>query len=292
MEYAVRTSQLHNYKIPILHFDNGEMSERDIKMRLCSQLSGVSYYFISTGKFRRNEEMTRKVREVWKYVKEIPFYYYQVGGMSPEQMVNELKKFYFTKVGRYNKETGEPNNLIFSFDYIKQIMGNEYKKQYEAVGEMVQRFKTCIQSDIVDDKGLPVIAMLTSVQSNRSGIVGNRKSDELIDDDGQVALSDQISQQVSYLFLLRNKTMDETVNEPNFGTHKLIPLKTRFLGENNHRAQDLIKFPDGSLRRNCIHLNIDGFNVEEVGDTVDLLNTLNKKRSFESGGTDDEGVNL
>jgi len=300
MESCVKTTQLYNYEIPIIHFDNGEMSKMDIEMRLCSQLSRIPLWYIRTGKWRNNEEFSKKIREVWKYVKNIKFNYYQVSGLSPEQMVNELKKFYFSKIGRYNKETGIPNQLIFSFDYIKQTTGmSEYRKMYELVGEMIQRFKTAIQSDIVDDKGLPVISMFTSVQSNRTGIVGNKKSDELSDDDGQISLSDQIGQQVSQLFLLRKKTIDELVSEPNFGTHKFINLKPRNMGKEAERANTLVKIRTSKgeelLVKNCIHLNIDGFNVDEIGDTVDLVNSLDVKRNLDPNSnqnSDDEGTNL
>jgi hypothetical protein len=280
MQYCIKTSVLYDNKIPILHFDNGEMTRKDLQMRQCSTLSGVPLFFIETGKWRNNQDFVRRIRAVWPIVRNMKFDYLPVGGMAPDQMISELKRYYFGKVGRYNKETGEPNRLIFSFDYLKPPEGGGfYQKEYEVIGEIVQKFKTAIQTDIVTDKGEPVVSMFTSVQSNRTGIVNNKKSDELSDNEGQVSMSDRIIQYVSHLFLLRKKTTDELVNESNFGTHKLINLKARSLGMNKDRAIDLIKMPNSSLKRNDLHFEFKNFVIEEKGDTVDLIDSLSTKRS-------------
>jgi len=76
------------------------------------------------------------------------------------------------------------------------------------------------------------------------------------------------------MFILRQKTLDETANEPNFGTHKLINVKSRHLGAEYMRAINPVRMPDGSLRKNAINLQMEGFNVEERGDMVDLVRAL------------------
>ena len=120
--------------------------------------------------------------------------------------------------------------MILSFDYIKttsEKSGN--KSEWQVVGEMVDKFKKLIQRDITFD-GEPVIAMMTSVQSNRSGITNNRTSDNIVEDESIVSLSDRITQFSSHLFSLRQKTMDELAEEDNqYGTHRLTCFKYRHL---------------------------------------------------------------
>jgi len=237
-------------------------------VRQCSALSGVSANLLETGQWRQaGEEIVNKVRAVWKEVKKIKFYYYNVGGMSVDNMTATLRRFYYSKIGR-----GNP--MIFSFDYIKTTFENNgAKSEWQIVGEMVDKFKKTIQKEILSDGG-PVIPMITSVQSNRQGIVNNRQAQDVIDDESIVSLSDRITQFCSHMFILRQKTLDETANEPNFGTHKLINVKSRHLGSEYMRAINPVRMPDGSLRKNAINLQMDGFNVEERGDMVDLVRAL------------------
>ena len=179
-------------------------------------------------------------------------------------MISIIKRFYYSQVGR-----GNP--MFLSFDYIKTTFeksGN--KNEWQVVGEMVDKFKKLIQSEILDG-GKPLISLITSVQSNRSGITTNRSADSIVDDESIVSLSDRITQFSSHFFSLRQKTLDELDAEGDFGTHKLTCLKYRHLGENVHRATQPVRMEDGSLKRNCIHLKIDNFDVSEKGDHQDMI---------------------
>ena len=266
MDFCTKLSS--QYSVPVLHFDNGEMSKEELIVRQCSALSGVSANLLETGQWRQaGEEVVSKVRSVWKVLKNIKFYYYNVGGMSVDNMTATLRRFYYSTIGR-----GNP--MIFSFDYIKTTFENNgSKSEWQIVGEMVDKFKKTIQKEILSDGG-PVIPMITSVQSNRSGIVNNRQAQDVADDASIVSLSDRITQFCSHMFILREKTLDETANEPNFGTHKLINIKSRHLGSEYMRAINPVRMPDGSLRKNAINLHMDGFQVEERGDMVDLVAAL------------------
>ena len=80
---------------------------------------------------------------MWPKIKDLKFYYYNVGGMDVDSMVSTLKRFYYSKVGRGNK-------MVFSFDYIKtssERMNN--KSEWQIVGEMVDKFKKCVQKEIL-----------------------------------------------------------------------------------------------------------------------------------------------
>ena len=139
--------------------------------------------------------------------------------MEVDNIINTLKRFYYSKVGRGNK-------MIFSFDYIKTSSEKSNKNEWQVVGEMVDKFKKCIQKEILED-GNPVIPMITSVQSNRYGITNNRNAQNIIDDESVVSLSDRIIHFCSHMFILWSKSNDEIIDEhDSFGTHKLInPLK-------------------------------------------------------------------
>jgi replicative DNA helicase len=248
MDYSTKVSA--KYDVPVLHFDNGEMSKEELIIRQCAALSGVPSYLLESGRWREaGAETVQKVRAVWQKVKNLQFYYYNVGGMDVDSMINTLKRFYYSTVGRGNK-------MIFSFDYIKTSSdsGGGNKNEWQLVGEMVDKFKKCIQKEILED-GNPVIPMITSVQSNRSG--------------------------------LRQKTNDEVVEEgPQFGTHKLINVKCRHLGKDIAGAIEPVQVDD-NLRKNFINLAFKNFNITECGDLRDIVDFRNTGGNLVGSETSD-----
>ena len=182
-------------------------------------------------------------------------------------MTNTLKRFYYSKVGRGNR-------MVFSFDYIKTSSEQSNKNEWQLVGEMVDKFKKCIQKEILED-GDPVIPMITSVQSNRSGITTNRNAQNIIDDESIVSLSDRITQFCSHMFILRQKTHDEVADDgAQFGTHKLINVKARHLGNDIAGAVEPVQVDD-NLRKNFVNLEFKNFNITERGDLRDIVNFRN-----------------
>jgi replicative DNA helicase len=271
MDFCTKVSAINN-NIPVLHFDNGEMSKEELIIRQCSAISGVPMHLLETGRWRQaGEEIVNKVRKTWNKIKNLKFYYYNVAGHSIDSMLNIIRRFYYSEIGRGNK-------MIFSFDYIKTT----YERQngassWETVGRMVDKFKQLIQKELCFNDA-PTVAMLTSVQSNRLGITNNRSAENVVDDESIVSLSDQITQFCSHLFLLRQKTMDEIQSEPEgFGTHKLICLKYRWLGKDVHRALQPVEMPDGSKRKNYINLHMENFALEERGDLQDLVDHMDSE---------------
>ncbi len=263
MDYATKVAL--KYDVPVLHFDNGEMSKEELIMRQCAAHSGVPMHLLESGRWRQaGEDVVAKVRSVWPRIKGLKFYYYNVGGMDVDTMVNTLKRFYYSTVGRGNR-------MVFSFDYIKtsnESSGN--KNEWQVVGEMVDKFKKCIQKEVLED-GDPVIPMITSVQSNRSGITTNRNSQNVVDDESIVSLSDRITQFCSHMFILRKKTDDEIELEGRgFGTHKLVNVKARHLGRDIAGAIEPVQVED-SLRKNFINLDFKNFNITEQGDLREIV---------------------
>tara|TARA_B100000212_G_scaffold342604_1_gene331202 strand:+ start:6515 stop:8035 length:1521 start_codon:yes stop_codon:yes gene_type:complete len=268
MDFCTKTSRAYN-DVPVLHLDNGEMSQEEIIDRQCAAITGVPLHLIETGKWRSaGKEIVQKMRDGLAKINNSQFYYYNVGGLSVDNMVSLVRRFYYSRVGRGNK-------MILNFDYIKTTFENfNSKSEWQVVGEMVDKFKRLIQKDIVFEKE-PMISMMTSVQSNRAGIVGNRNSNSIIDDESIVSLSDRITQFSSHLFSLRKKTADELQNEhEDFGSHRLTCLKHRHLGEDVSRALSLVEMPDGNKVRNAINLDVVNFNITDKGDMKDLADSM------------------
>lgn len=279
MHYATWVSA--KYDVPVLHFDNGEMSKEELIFRQCSSLSGVPMHLLESGQWRHaGEDVVRKVRETWNIIKPLKFYYYNVGGMDVDSMVNTLKRTYLSKVGRGNK-------MLFSFDYIKTTSESSVNKnEWQVVGEMVDKFKKCIQKEILHE-GDPIIPMITSVQSNRYGITNNRTAQNVVDDESVVSLSDRIIQFCSHMFIMRNKTPDEIESEGRqFGTHRLINVKSRHLGNDIAGALEPVLIGD-TLRKNAVNLEFRNFKISECGDLRDVARSLNGEAEIEASEPED-----
>jgi hypothetical protein len=144
---------------------------------------------------------------------------------------------------------------------------------------------TTPQKEILHD-GNPVIPMITSVQSNRSGITNNRQSQNIIDDESIVSLSDRITQFCSHMFILRNKTVDEIESEGrSFGTHKLINVKARHLGKDIAGAVEPVRVGD-TLRKNFINLEFKNFCITERGDLRDIARVAEGNMELEENESD------
>lgn len=293
LDFVTKVSRRYN-DVPILHFDNGEMSRLELQMRQCASLSKVPLHLIETGKWRNSSytdpctnehfssrQVREKIQTTWKEISSRQFYYYNVAGHSVDQMINIARRFYYSKVGR-----GNP--MILSFDYIKTTseVNRTGKSSWELVGEMVDKFKRFIQHEITF-KSRPTIGMVTSVQSNRSGITNNRQAGSIIEDESIVSLSDQITHFASHLFILRPRLEDEILDEPHAysnATHRLTCYKHRHLGEDRLRAMQPVAIPaineggrvvgNASLKKNCIFVRLDNFGVDEVGDLRDMAEQM------------------
>ena len=293
LDFVTKVSSKYE-DVDILHFDNGEMSKLELQMRQCSALSGVPMYLIESGKWRNSSyidpatrkeissEQTRaKVYKAFDEMKGRKFHYFNVAGFTVNEMIQTARRFYLSHVGR-----GKP--MILSFDYIKTTneMNNGNKSSWDLIGEMVDKFKQFIQREITFNNQ-PMIGMITSVQSNRTGIVGNRGPDGIVEDDSIIAGSDKINSFCSHLFILRRRLRQELQSEPDSysrATHRLKCVKNRHLGEDRQRATDMVLIPSlddngaavGNNRseENALLLRIDNFGVEEVGDLRDMAQQM------------------
>lgn len=261
-DLSYKASEMNEH-CPILHMDAGEMLKEELQLRMIASLSGVPLHFIETGRYKSIPAMLAPVKAAILKIKKIPMHYFNVGGLSTEQILTILKRFYLAKVGRGNK-------LIFTYDYLKSSAekANANVQEYQAMGNMVTKFKDCISSEVI-------IPMLSAVQGNRGGIVTGKSSNDVSDDESIISGGDRIMFYASQVFILRKKTSDEfNAENKQFGSHKFINLKARHLGEDAKRAVELVKLLDGKSRYNYVNMDINNFHVEEKGDLVQMMTRL------------------
>jgi hypothetical protein len=138
--------------------------------------------------------------------------------------------------------------------------------EYQVMGEKINRLKRLAEE-------LNCV-ILTAIQLNRSG--EKRGSQGQVDDSSAIAVSDRLQWLAAFVAIFRRKTLDEINRDTQrFGTHKLIPLKTRFQGRDAAGHHDLMRRvdDDGELRwvNNVLNFDVANFEVSERGSLRDII---------------------
>jgi guanylate kinase len=215
-----------------------------------------------TGNWRKNEEMTKKVRAAWAKIKNYEYFHYHVGNKNIDQVCSIIRRWYLSKVGRGNQ-------AMIAYDYIKltgEKVGQNWA-EHQAIGEKIDKLKR-----ISEEIHCPII---TAMQLNRTGENFNRNSNNVVDDSSVISLSDRLQWFASFVAIFRRKTLDEvTLDGQAFGTHKLIPTKTRFQGKDAAGHQDLVRRLDSCGKeiwaQNYLNYQVANFNIEERGSLRDV----------------------
>jgi len=253
-DMAFKTSVLNGIKVLVL---DTEMSTREMQFRMTASLSGVPVWYLETGKWRNNQEMVDKTRAAFKKINNYNYFHYHVGNKTIDEVSSIIRRWYYSKVGRGEK-------CLVAYDYVKltgEKVGYNWA-EHQAIGNKIDILKK-----ISEEINCPII---TAMQMNRAGESFNRKSSDLVDDASAISLSDRLQWFASFVAIFRRKTIDEiALDGQQFGTHKLIPLKTRFQGKDAAGHHDLIKrtTEDGSERyaNNYLNFEVDNFNIKEQG---------------------------
>ena len=267
-ETAYGISNMH--KIPCLILDT-ELSTREVQFRSMAARTGVNLWYLETGQWSRNKELYEKVNSSLKDIsKNYNVTHFAVGNKKIEEILSIARRWYLKKVGRGQK-------CLICFDYLKIVEFTGNKQEYQLMGDKVDALKK-----LSEELDCPV---LTAVQSNRSGITTNRDVSELVDDESSIGISDRISWYASFVAILRRKVSEEIIlDSPESGTHKMIPLVSRWLGRDASGHSDLIlrTFPDGKKKwiKNYINFNIENFKVEEKGSLRDSI--IRQNASFKA----------
>jgi hypothetical protein len=172
------------------------------------------------------------------------------------------------------------------YDYVKltgEKVGQNWA-EHQAIGEKIQRLK-----EIATEVNAP---LLTAMQLNRTGENRNRQGSALVDDSSAISLSDRLQWYAAFTAIFRRKTLDEiALDGEDFGTHKLIPLKSRFQGKDAMGHQDFLnrRFPDGSERfvMNYLNFSINNFNIEEQGSLRNVCERASETYELSDRGRND-----
>jgi replicative DNA helicase len=276
-DLVFKTAQVNGIKALIC---DTEMSTESIRFRQAAARAGVALWYIETGNWRKSPEMTKKVRAALKECKNFDsVHHYHVGNKNIDQVISIIRRWHYANVKK-----GE--QCIIAYDYLK-LTGESVSKnwaEYQAMGEKIDKFKRLMEE--LDAVGV------TAIQLNRSGENLNRNSSDVIDDGSAVAISDRLQWFAAFLGIFRRKTLDEMgVDGPQFGTHKLIPVKTRYQGREAAGHHDFIKRTnhDGEERyvNNYLCYQVDNFNVTEVGSLREIVELENRKINLNDQNAND-----
>lgn len=263
-DICFRTSLMTGFKTRALLLDT-EMETEDIRWRIVSSISGVPMWYLETGNWVKNQSMEKSVRAALKLTSKYQFDHMKVGNKTADQVCSITRRWYYSKVGR-------GGDAIVAYDYVK-VTGekmSESWKEYQVIGEKIDKFKK-----LSEDIDSPIVV---AMQLNRTGDNKNKKAGDFSDDSSAIATSDRLQWFASYVGIFRRKTLEEIAEDGvDFGTHKSIPLKTRFQGKDAAGHQDIIKrkFKDGTEKwtSNYINFNVNNFHLEEKGDVNSIINS-------------------
>jgi len=266
-------------KIKALILDT-EMSKEEMQFRMTAAISGVPVWYLETGNWRKNKEMMGKVREALNSIKDFDYTHFHVGNKDIDQVCNTVKRWYYRNVGR-----GNP--CIIGYDYVK-LTGEKVERnwaEYQAIGEKIDKLKR-----LSEELNCPII---TAMQLNRQGESHNRSGDQVVDDSSVIALSDRLQWFSSYVGIFRRKTLDEmALDGEEFGTHKLVTIKSRFQGRDAAGHQDLVRrvTADGSERYvyNYLNFNVDNFDCEEMGSLQTIVERQRDQHTLEDQNPNDD----
>jgi len=253
---------------PALILDT-EMSTVDVQFRIASAVTGIPVWYLETGQWRKNEDMVKRFEDNKErfYQAKRNVMHMTVAGKPIQEICSIVRRWYYTHVGR-------GNNCVVVYDYIK-LTGEKdnNKKEYELIGEKVNTLK-----ELTLELEIP---LLTACQLNRSAESG-------VDDSSAIAQSDRLQWFASFVAIFRRKSPEEISEEGReFGTHKLIPLATRFQGREAQGHTDLVRVAEGNRYKyvpNFINYNIENFSVSEHG----TLQTITENRAMQATLDDQE----
>lgn len=226
-----------------------ELTFEQQRLRLASSLSGVSEYYIRTGKFRKDAEMMKKVRAIWPIVAKLEgsIDHIYIGGKDFQEVVSLIRRW------TYKHIHGEQQGVVV-FDYLK-LSGekmNDANKEYQIIYDKANKLK-----ELAQELKMPILG---AIQTNG---------------DGDIAMSKRVRWIVDMLAIFRRKTNEELqLYGDKFGSHIMCVTESRFQGEDAMGFADLVKFPDGKYHRMFLNFNVNNFNLEECGNATDVVEFL------------------
>lgn len=239
-------------QVKVLTLDT-EMETEKVIRRICSQISGVNEYLLKTNRWRKNPELVKKVRAVWKYIKDFQLTdtsdHIYIGNMTTEAMLAQVRRWFYKNIRSRNvgKDKKDHVKALVILDYFKLTAVDNVSDAFASsmqLGYRVDSFKK-----LASELQIPI---LSSCQTNAQNEVG---------------LSREMGKFASAIHMFERLPPEEVVNSPNGATHRLTPKLTRDQGEFSEGFNDLVKMDVGGkieYKKNCIFYNVEKFRVSEL----------------------------
>jgi replicative DNA helicase len=198
--------------IPVLNLDT-EMMRQDHQDRGIAMLTEVPISEIETGQFANSSYKDKKLRDMAKEVRDIPYYHKTIGGKPLEDQLSIMRRWLAKEVGLNHQ--GKAKDCVIVYDYLKIMDAAEIKgdmKEYQALGFLMtslHNFATRYE--------VPILAF---IQLNRDGIT--KESTDT------ASGSDRIVWLCSNFTIYKRKSDEEIAKDgPENGNRKLVPLIAR-----------------------------------------------------------------
>lgn len=237
-----------------------EMDVHLTRFRMASSLTGVPYWFYETGNWVKNKDLVvnrEKLREQEKLLKG-KIFHKAVPNKSIEEICSIIRRWFYQEVKRGGK-------ALVIYDYIK-LGGNDKLSnsnlEYQLIGQKIDALNT-----VGKELQVPIFS---AMQLNRAG-------EDLRDDGAAISVSDRLAWYASFVAIFRKKSLDEIAQDgQEWGSHKLIPLYTRFQGKDAYGTHDLVKVMDHhtnkpKFKKNFINYTVDSFRIIEKGSLNDII---------------------
>jgi replicative DNA helicase len=240
------------------------MSTEEIQFRNAAAVTGIPLDDVERGTWNTNPELKPKMLEALEDIdkRNKNIFHYSVGNKDIDEVISIAKRWYWKHVGR-------GNDCLVIYDYLKltgEKISNNWA-EYQVIGEKTDKMKK-----LAEELQCPIF---TAIQINRSGENIGKKKDGVTDDSSVIAQSDRVMWFITVLAIFRQKVLEEVVADGNeFGTHKLIPLKRRYLGKKAKGHKEFIHIVNSegkpALAKNFINYEIENFEVIEKGTLADI----------------------
>lgn len=201
-----------NLEIPVLSLDT-EMRIEDQQDRLMAMLSEVKIKDIETGKFGKCNYTSEKLFRISKLIKNIPYFYSSIGGLSFDEQIATIRRWIIKQVGL--KDSGKAKDCVIIYDYLKLMSAADIRsdlKEFQVLG-----FTITALHNFALRYEIPILAF---IQLNRDGIT--KESTDV------VSGSDRIIWLCSNFSIYKDKSTEEiNADGPLLGNRKLIPVISR-----------------------------------------------------------------
>jgi len=197
--------------IPVLYLDT-ELEKESQLARLAACRSGVPITEIENGKFSKDPRKKKALKDAVTEIEALKLYHQYIGGWTFEQIISYAKTWLRQVVG-YD-EDGNINDCLIVYDYLKMMSVDGLGKiqEYQMLG-----FQMTMMHDFAVRYDVPIFVL---IQLNRDGINNEGQ--------GVAAGSDRTEWLASSFAIFKDKTDDELGDSGQFGSKKIIVVKSRF----------------------------------------------------------------